>query len=513
MKKSVFLLSGIIMLFLSPAVAGDITIGTPGGSGGVEVKGTWTEGSTVTVYDHMIIPVGESLTIEKGVHVLIADTALKIELIALGNFYCTGTEDAPVVISVKENLIPSNVTTTNPFPGLWGSIMCDTTCSEFLMLYTTMRYYGAATTNNSPSVLLHLFKNAAGETTPFTNFRDHNGGKIVIEHCTFSNGVDDGIYVEGGDFIYAYNTTYQNGSTGGEAVDTKAGTIADLCYNLIYSQNTNAFKLSNTGSRTPQSRVMVYNNTIVNAGWRRPSVKGGSVWYEKGVIGETYNTLFINDRFGIKTSGDADTACKADYNYYYGYTQECVDNFNEPTSGLFAHGTHDIFGTTAGANDPMVMNYPLSTDIMNSSFNTDWDFHLKAESPALGKGTTAITPHFATNGLTIKGVTYKSPAPSTYIGAFDKASPVAVENVERIAQTIEIYPNPVSDKINIQVPSDQSGIWIVSLYDASGKLIMQKELNSGEQSYTFNIAELQGGLYMLNVTTGNQVLTKNILKH
>ncbi len=419
MKKTILLLTSCLMLGLFNTKAADINIGTAGqGGGGTEVSGTWAKGSNVFVYDHVIIPVGKSLTIEEGVNVQIADTALKVEFIVLGNIYAMGTKANPITISVKPSMVSANVATTNPFPGLWGSIICDTTCSEFLLLYTHIKYYGAATTNNSPSVLLHLYKNAAGQTEPYINFRDHNGGKLVIEHCTFSNGTDDGIYIEGGNAIYAYNTIYQQGATGGDATNIKAGTIADCGFNFYYSPNTNAFKLSNTGSRSPQANVVVYNNTIVNAGWRRPTVKGGGIWYEAGVIGKSYNNLQINDRFGIKTDGAQDTACKADYNYYYGYGQNVVNNFTK-TKGLFAIGTHDILGKTAGDKDPLVLNYPLSTDTMNSKFDTTWNFRLKANSPAVGKGTTNFARHFGTTatGIVIGGVTYTSPDPSTTIGA------------------------------------------------------------------------------------------------
>jgi hypothetical protein len=440
MKKTILLYVSIFLLSVFSAHADDITIGTQGVSQGyVPVSGTWTKGSTVTVYDHMVIPVGSTLTIEEGVNVVIADTTLKIEMICLGNFYCMGTEQNPVSISVRSDLVPATVATTNPFPGLWGSIVCDTTCTEFLMLYTSIKYYGAATTNNSPSVMLNLYKDAAGQTEPYINYRDHNGGKLVVEHCTFSNGMDDGIYIEGGNVIYAYNTLYQNGFTGGDATNLKAGTIADLGYNFYYSPNTNAFKLSNSGGRSPQCNAVVYNNTIVNAGWRRPTVKGGSIWYEAGVVAASYNNLLINNRFGIKTDGAADPASAADYNYYYGYGKNVVTNFTS-AKGLFAAGPHDIRGASAGDKNPMVVNYPLTTDTLNSKYDPTWDFRLLPNSSAIGNGTTNFTRHFGTTatGLTIQGVTYTSPDPSTTIGAFRAIIPVTGVDVSSKTLTINV---------------------------------------------------------------------------
>ena len=577
-KKALLTCFSLLLGALVAFGQNNITIGTPGqGGAGTEVTGTWPSGSTVTVYDHMIIPVGQSLTIQEGVNVLIADTALKIELIALGNLYCLGTQENPINITVKSDLVPAN----NPFPGLWGSIVCDTTCSEMLLLHTNIKYYGGPTNNNSPSVLLNLYKDAAGQTEPYINFRDHNGGKLVVEYCTFSNGLDDGIYIEGGNVIYAHNTTYQQGYSGGDATNLKAGTIADLCYNFYYSPNTNAFKLSNTGSRSPQCSAVVYNNTIVNAGWRRPTVKGGSVWYEAGVIGQTYNTLFVNDRFGIKDDGKQDTACKADYNFYYGYGQTCVNQFNTPTSGLFPHGAHDIYSTTKGDNDPMLVNYPLQTDTFNSTLDPAWDFHVMANSPAIGKGTTNFSRHFGTSGLTILGVEYKSPDPSTIIGAFDmgsvtsvslnentlslhvgdtatltasiapfnavnkaitwssdntdiatvingKVTAVSIGNAHVIVTTtdggfvdtctvtvnavaavktnladqLQVYPNPVTDNLHIQLPS-QAGNTEVSVYSVTGAKVMEFTFSQDHNLIVVPVSSLANGMYYVSVKNIN----------
>lgn len=510
-KKMILSLAAALLLTLSSAFAGDITIGTKGNSvGAVDVGNqTWTTGSTVTVYDHMIIPVGKSLTIQEGVTVQIADTTLKVEMIVLGNLYCKGSAANPINIGVLPSLVPATVSTTKPFPGLWGSILCDTTCTEFLMLHTNIKYYGAATTNNSPSVLLHLYKNAAGETEPYINFRNHNNGKLVIEYCEFSNGKDDGIYIEGGNVIYAYNKLYQNGASGGDATNLKAGTIADLGYNFYYSPNTNAFKLSNSGSRSPQCNVVVYNNTIVNAGWRRPTVKGGSIWYEAGVVARSYNNLLINDRFGIKTDAAHDPASTADFNFYYGYKQNTVTNFTT-AKGLFAHGSHDVYSTTPGANDPMLVNYPLSTDTLNSKLDPTWDFRLRTGSPAIGVGTTNITRHFGTagSGITIQGVEYLSPAPSTTVGAF---SDIVAGLSTAIENKFEIYPNPAVNVLNIKLNAFTNSATI-EVYSLIGTKLLVKSINEGTENLSIPVANLSNGIYYVSLKNGDNYSVQKFIK-
>jgi hypothetical protein len=55
--------------------------------------------------------------------------------------------------------------------------------------------------------------------------------------------------------------------------------------------------------------------------------------------------------------------------------------------------------------------------LYNADFNTSWDFHLLSGSPALNKGKTDFTRHFA-DGIVVNRITYKSPAPAVYSGAF-----------------------------------------------------------------------------------------------
>ena len=379
---------------------------------GGEVSGVWEKGSTITINGHISIPEGESLVIEEGVTVLMNDTVAGLEILVFGNLYCKGTKDNPITFTVPENLRRAG-----NFPRIWGGIICAPSCKELLMLYTHMEYTGYVTTETSPSVIAGLFKGEAGEGLPAVNFRNEVDGKLVIQHCTFNNCGEDGMYLEGGKYIVSENTFYTTGETGGDAINLKSGSIADVCFNLVYSPNTNALKLSNKGDRVPQCNPICYNNTIVNCGWRRPEPKGGGIWLEAGVNALIYNNMHVNCRFGVKND-EADARCISDYNYFYGYTQECVDNFQLGADDIVIQGDHDVAGTLAGENDPKLVNYPLNTSLTNSTFNASWDFHLKSDSPALSGATTNFERHFGTTGITIDGVTYTSPAPAVYYGAF-----------------------------------------------------------------------------------------------
>ncbi|PMD95870.1 hypothetical protein BWI97_13420 [Siphonobacter sp. BAB-5405] len=376
------------------------------------VEGIWKKGNTYKVTGHLQVPEGKSLTIEEGVTVLMSDSIVKPEILIRGNLYSLGTAENPVKFTVPD----AWKTSANLFGNLWGGLIAGPANTELVLKNTILEYGGAVTTEESPSVKAQLYKAAAGEHVPVL-YTSNTASKVVVTNSIIRNFNEDGFYLEGGKVLITNNTFHTTGVSGGEAINIKSGVQAEIAFNLIYSPNTNALKLSNGGDKTPQAYVIAYNNTIVNAGWRRPTIKGGSIWLEKTVRADVYNNLLVNDRFGIKRDKGApeDTRSVIANNYYYGYTQTGVDQFQPSTE--IVKGTNDILGTKAGDNDPKLVNYPLSTASLNATYSTSWDFHLQAGSPALGKGKTDFTRLYK-SGLSVNGVTYTSPEPASYIGAF-----------------------------------------------------------------------------------------------
>ncbi|MCE7073104.1 MULTISPECIES: right-handed parallel beta-helix repeat-containing protein [Dyadobacter] len=377
-----------------------------------EVSGVWTKGGTYKITGHIQVPAGKSLTIEEGVTVLFSDSVVKPEVVVLGNLYSLGTAAAPVKFTVPD----AWKTPGNQFGNLWGGLVAGPNTTELVLSNTILEYGGAVTTEESPSVKAGLYKAEAGEHVPVAYFMNING-KFIVVNSTIRNFNEDGFYIEGGKVIIANNMFYTTGVSGGDAINIKSGVQADVAFNVVYSPNTNALKLSNSGERTPQAYVVGYNNTIVNAGWRRPTTKGGSIWVESGVRADLYNNLLANDRYGIKRdAGDPEDARSVIANtFYYGADQTTTNQF-QPSAEI-VKGANDLISAKAGENDPKFVNYPLTTAMNNAAFNTQWDFHLQAGSPALGKGKTDFTRLYA-EGLLVNGVTYKSPAPASFAGAF-----------------------------------------------------------------------------------------------
>ncbi|MDR2272365.1 MAG: right-handed parallel beta-helix repeat-containing protein [Sphingobacterium sp.] len=414
-NKYIILLMSLTMVWLTACEKANSDVDTSDANGSAigEVAGVWSKGTVQHITGDIIIPEGKSLTIEEGVTVLM-DPANKPEIVVLGNLYVLGTAESPVKFTVGEDY----QTKENEFGKLWGGILAAPSCKELVLDNVFLEYGGAVTSDASTSVKMRLYKQKAGEALPALWFSNLEG-KLIVQNSTISHFHEDCTYIEGGKIIFANNRFFSNGVTGGEAMNFKSGCLADVAFNLVYSVNTNALKLSNSGDRTPQAHIIVYNNTMLNTGWRRPTAKGGSIWLEASVKAEIYNNLFANTRFGVKrdAKNPEDNRSVSSNNWYYGYDQLTVDQFQVGKNDIVS-GTNDVRGKTAGENNPKFVNYPLETAVNNYVFDAAWDFHLQGNSSALKTGTLNFKPHFLTGLVLSNGLSYSSPKPATYVGAW-----------------------------------------------------------------------------------------------
>jgi hypothetical protein len=171
---------------------------------------------------------------------------------------------------------------------------------------------------------------------------------------------------------------------------------------------------------------------MVNGGFRKTkSGRGGAVNFEKLAKGKSYNNLFINCRFSMRVTSDADVANVAyNNNLFFGSSTAIVSQFYSADSypGI-SKGSNDIISTSVGANDPLFYLYdntfnftanpgPLTPNLMPFAvvaINTA-NFKLKSGSPAIGKGNTTITPLNAVTATGTYGTNITPPGKD--IGAY-----------------------------------------------------------------------------------------------
>ncbi len=76
-----------------------------------------------------------------------------------------------------------------------------------------------------------------------------------------------------------------------------------------------------------------------------------------------------------------------------------------------------------------------------------------------------------------------------------------------LAEVVSVYPNPASDILNINVPSNIE-VNAVAMYDVLGK-----RSNVNFSNGQINISSLSNGVYILSVETNNGTLTQKIVKN
>ena len=259
------------------------------------VSGVWKSGEVIKLDRHLVIPEGKSLTIEPGVTVIVDEKGVgvnhvPVEISVKGNLYVLGTESSPVTFTVD----PALRTKDNTFRGLWGGIVAYESCQEMALDHVVIEYTGAQVIEGSPAAVAGVYT-AGDDMYPQVTTNNING-RYALTNSIIRYGASDGIYMMGGNGIICHNTFVANGYTGAEAVNMKAGAKADIAGNVMFSPNTNGLKLSSSGQSETRGQMMAnaYNNTILNAGWRRDGKKGGCIYVEKNAKVTVVNNLLVN---------------------------------------------------------------------------------------------------------------------------------------------------------------------------------------------------------------------------
>jgi hypothetical protein len=87
--------------------------------------------------------------------------------------------------------------------------------------------------------------------------------------------------------------------------------------------------------------------------------------------------------------------------------------------------------------------------------------------------------------------------------------PVSFELEQPASYKIELYPNPVSDILNIQVSKLEAGAR-VSLFNLGGVEVLSQSLTQAPQAV--NVSKLQPGIYVIQIINGTQIVKQKLIK-
>ena len=84
-------------------------------------------------------------------------------------------------------------------------------------------------------------------------------------------------------------------------------------------------------------------------------------------------------------------------------------------------------------------------------------------------------------------------------------------NVEVVENSLIIFPNPSSDKINILFKNENNIQIDIGLYSINGKLIDVIEQGSNKREIIYDSSKISSGIYLLKIKTDKNVYSKKII--
>jgi len=100
--------------------------------------------------------------------------------------------------------------------------------------------------------------------------------------------------------------------------------------------------------------------------------------------------------------------------------------------------------------------------------------------------------------------------PDGCMGTFQVEVTTGIQDPE-LVEKVSLFPNPTSDILFVKMDLPiQSGDKI-QLYSIDGKVLLEKNINDGDELIEMNIANFANGIYIMQLTVNQGVVTKRVI--
>ena len=91
---------------------------------------------------------------------------------------------------------------------------------------------------------------------------------------------------------------------------------------------------------------------------------------------------------------------------------------------------------------------------------------------------------------------------------------LALDDKQANLEKLKIYPNPTTDKVNLDFTTQKSTTATWALYNELGKKVKtgSKKLIAGNNQISINMQNIKSGIYFVSLEVDGEVITKEILK-
>ena len=88
---------------------------------------------------------------------------------------------------------------------------------------------------------------------------------------------------------------------------------------------------------------------------------------------------------------------------------------------------------------------------------------------------------------------------------------IILSTSEIIESHLKIFPNPVKNELRIEIPKNESGNYVISIFDLFGKTISKKTYNKTE-IIEINMTSLKNSFYILQIEFDNKIYRQKFVK-
>jgi plastocyanin len=142
-----------------------------------------------------------------------------------------------------------------------------------------------------------------------------------------------------------------------------------------------------------------------------------------------------------------------------------------------------------------------STSGTGCSPDTKWSFDLAPGA--------SMTHTFSTAGSYSYYCRFHCP---TMTGTITVTAATGISN-PKISSSLNIFPNPFTDVVTLSFEQGKENVNMIKVTDAVGKEVKNIEVSAGQSSYSFDLSDLQPGMYFCNLYTSEGIVgTKKIFR-
>ena len=193
-------------------------------------------------------------------------------------------------------------------------------------------------------------------------------------------------------------------------------------------------------------------------------------------------------------------------------------NFNYPTTSWFK------------VRQEFDINNNISRLYVDGSFVRQWTFRYKNNSTSYGDKRLAAVDFYPldtdyifyiddiefdkvnsfSDEIDERSITTKPEPKEEETGTIGEN--VVIETLTEAVQLndFSLYPNPVSDVLNLELALSEIQEVNFALMDATGKVLMQQKINGDFIKESFQVSNLPNGIYFVRITYGNEQQIKKI---